>query len=292
MRGSICALVTPFSKNGVDYATLGDLIQRQADAGSYGIVPCGTTGESPTLSHTEHEEIIAFSVKRAKPLGLKVLAGTGSNSTAEAIRTTTFAKECGSDGALIVTPYYNKPNEAGLKKHFAALSEIDFPLCLYNVPGRCGVNLRPRFIMELCRSFPQIKGVKVANGNLEEISETIHLLRNNNLDVAVLSGDDALTLPILSVGGVGVISVIANVMPEQVSALLRLWDERRITDAQDLSIKLFPLSKALLDVAPNPIPIKSLLKHLGFKIGECRLPLALLEETAMAELFKIYEETQ
>ncbi|GAC1468844.1 MAG: 4-hydroxy-tetrahydrodipicolinate synthase [Isosphaeraceae bacterium] len=265
--GCTVALVTPFRDGNVDYQGLDALVDWQIAQGTQILSPVGTTGESPTLSHDEHERVIRAVVERSAGRA-KVLAGTGSNSTAEAVRLTRFAAKAGVDGALVVSPYYNRPTQEGLYAHFAKIAEsVDLPIVLYNVPARTGRNVDPATIERIARSGPVV-AVKEAGGSLDQVSDV--LLRT---DLTVLSGDDSLTLPMLAVGAEGVVSVVGNLVPRDVMALLSAFERGELAEARRLHAKLFPLCRDLLGLAPNPIPVKTALALLGRGNGEMRLPL-------------------
>src|SRR5580704_6558318 len=236
--------------------------------------PVGTTGESPTLTHEEHERVIAIVVEAAAGRA-KVMAGTGSNSTAEAIRLTRFAARSGVDGSLQVAPYYNRPNQEGMYRHFAAIAECtDLPLVLYNIPGRTGRNVEPETIERLAKIGP-IVAVKEAAGSLDQVSELVV-----RTDLTILAGDDSLTLPMLAVGAEGVVSVVANLVPRDVIALLDAFANSRVDLARERHSRLFPLCRDLLGLAPNPVPVKMALAVLGRGNGELRLPLCPLDDNA------------
>ena len=267
--GSWVALVTPFHRGKVDERRLRQLVEFHARHGTDGIVPCGTTGESATLSHEEHDRIVEL-VIAASAGRLKVLAGTGSNNTAEAIRLTKRAKQAGADGALLISPYYNKPTQEGLYRHFRAVAEsVELPLVLYNIASRTAVNIEPETIARLVRDVPTIVGVKESSGNLEQMSRTLALCGEQ---LTLLSGDDGLTLPVLAIGGRGVISVVANLVPELVSRLVRVFRDGEVREAQRLHLRLLPLVRALF-IETNPIPIKTAMGFLGMIEPELRLPL-------------------
>ena len=231
----------------------------------------GTTGESPTLTHDEHERVIALVVETAAGRA-RVMPGTGSNSTAEAIRLTRFAARAGADGALLVAPYYNRPNQEGLYRHFATIAEtVDLPLVLYNIPGRTGRNVEPETVERLAQLGP-IVAIKEAAGSLDQVSE---LVTRTNL--TILSGDDSLTLPMLAVGAEGVVSVVANLVPRDVLALIDAFLAGRLEEARERHARLFPLCKDLLGLAPNPVPLKAALELLGRGNGELRLPMCALD---------------
>lgn len=269
--GLTVALVTPFRNGDIDFDELRRLVDWHVEQGTDCLSPCGTTGESPTLDHDEHERVVAAVVERAAGR-IKVMAGSGSNSTREAIRLTRFAKKTGADGALMVGPYYNKPTQEGYYRHFAAVAEaVDLPIVLYNIPGRTGSNILPETIARLAE-LPQIVGVKEATGSLDQASQIAALSH-----LTILSGDDSLTLPLMSIGGRGVVSVVGNVVPRDMKALITAFDNGRVTEALQWHHKLFPLCRDMLGVATNPIPIKAALKLLGRGTGELRLPMCALD---------------
>jgi 4-hydroxy-tetrahydrodipicolinate synthase len=278
--GCTVALVTPFRDGEVDEAALRRLVEWHIAQGTPVLSPVGTTGESPTLTHEEHERVIAIVVETAAGRA-KVVAGTGSNSTAEAIRLTRFAARAGVDGSLQVAPYYNRPNQEGLYRHFAAVAECsDLPLVLYNVPSRTGRNIEPETVERLAAIGP-IVAVKEAAGSLDQVSELI-----GRTNLTILSGDDSLTLPMLAIGGEGVVSVVANLVPRDVIALIEAFKEGRLAEAREHHKRLFPLSRDLLALAPNPMPVKTALAILGRGNGEMRLPLCPLDERAREALVK------
>ena len=276
--GSLVALVTPFAEGQVDYETLRELVEFQVQSGTDGIVPVGTTGESPTLSHEENNEVVRVVVEEVAGR-VPVIAGTGSNSTAEAIDMTRHAKAVGADGSLQVNPYYNKPTQEGLRQHFTAVAnEVDIPIVLYNIPGRCAVGMTAETIARLAE-IENIVAIKEATGELDIASEIA-----NSTGLTILSGDDSLTLPIASVGGKGVISVVANIVPTDVKALTDAILEGDFTAARQWHNKLFLMSKALLSLATNPIPIKAAMAILQRCSDEMRLPLVTLESEKKATL--------
>jgi len=276
------ALVTPFQDGKVDYKTLDELVEFHLESGTDGIVPVGTTGESPTLSHEEHKKVIERVVK-AVGGKIPVIAGTGSNSTAEAIDLTAFARKVGADGSLQVCPYYNKPMQEGFYQHFKAIAqEVDIPLVLYNIPGRCGgKGLTPETIERLSK-IENIVAVKEATGSLDQASEIA-----SRCDLTILSGDDSLTLPIASVGGKGVISVVANIVPADVKAMTDLILQGDFVSARRWHRKLFGLSKSLLSLATNPIPIKAAMAMLDMASEELRLPMTPLADEKRSALSRI-----
>ncbi len=276
--GCTVALVTPFRDGEVDYEALGRSVDWQIAQGTPVISPVGTTGESPTLTHEEHERVIDAVVERVAGRA-KVLAGTGSNSTTEAIRLTRFAARAGADGALLVSPYYNRPTQEGLYRHYAKLAEsVDLPMVLYNVPGRTGRNVEPETVERLARHAP-IVAIKEASGSLDQVSDILA-----RTDLTVLSGDDSLTLPMMAVGAEGVISVVANLVPADVIAMIDAFRSGNLAEARKRHLKLFPLCRDLLGLAPNPIPVKTALSLLGRGNGEMRLPLCPPEERGLLAL--------
>lgn len=268
--GMSVAMITPFRDGQVDIAALKQQVEFQIQAGTTCLCPVGTTGESPTLSHAEHERVIAVVVEAAAGR-VKVMPGTGSNSTAEALRLTRWAARTGADAALVVAPYYNKPTQEGFYQHFKALAEaVDIPICLYNIPGRTGKNVEPETIARLAE-LPNIAMVKEATGSMDQASQILALT-----DLTILSGDDSMTLPLLAIGGRGVISVVGNIVPKDMIALCKAFDAGQIAEAQRWHRKLFPLCRDMLALATNPIPIKAAMKMLGRDSGELRLPMTPL----------------
>ena len=277
--GSIVALVTPFRDGRVDEKGLRELIEYQMDNGTNGIVPCGTTGESATLSHKEHQHLVEITVDAVRKL-VPVIAGTGSNSTEEAVGLTQHALVAGADAALMITPYYNKPTQEGLYQHFCKVaSEVEIPIILYNVPSRTGVNLLPSTVARLAK-IGNIVGIKEASGSLQQIIDIIALCGE---DFIVLSGDDFLVLPILAVGGKGVISVVANVAPRDMAELVRAFQGGNLARAKALQYKLRPLNDAMF-LETNPIPVKTALALMGKISGELRLPLCSMAEPNLNRL--------
>src|SRR6516162_2750057 len=276
--GVTVALVTPFRNGEIDFDDLGRLVDWHVEQGTDCLSPVGTTGESPTLDHEEHERVIAAVVERAAGR-IKVMPGTGSNSTREAIRLTRFAKRTGADGALMVGPYYNKPTQEGYYRHFAAVAEaVELPIVLYNIPGRTGSNILPETVARLAELKP-IVGVKEAPGSLDQASQIAALT-----DLTILSGDDSLTLPLMSIGGRGVVSVVGNIVPRDMKALVSAFDAGRVHDALQWHRKLFPLCRDMLGVATNPIPVKMAMKLLGRGTGELRLPMCPGDKSAEAKI--------
>lgn len=269
-EGSYVALVTPFKDDeSLDEAKLKELIEFQIEGGTHGIVPCGTTGESPALSETEHDRVIEITVETVNGR-VPVIAGTGSNSTTRTLRATEHAKAAGADAALIVTPYYNKPTQEGLYAHYMKIADsVDIPIIVYNVPGRCGTDILSPTIARLAE-HPNIVALKEATGELKRASEVVNLCPD---DFVVLSGDDVNTLPILAVGGKGVISVAANIVPADVAEMCNAFHAGNLELAQKLHYKTLPLSINLF-IETNPIPVKTALKLMGKLNGKVRLPLA------------------
>jgi 4-hydroxy-tetrahydrodipicolinate synthase len=280
-RGSIVALVTPFKNGKVDEDALRELIEFQVKGGTSAIVPCGTTGESATLDFEEHKRVIDITVKAVNKR-VPVIAGTGGNSTSEAIELTEHAKHVGVDATLQVTPYYNKPSQEGLYRHFKAIAEaVPLPQVLYNVPGRTGLNMLPETVARLA-DIKEIVAIKEASGNLGQMAEIIGLVGDK---ITLLSGDDNLTLPVLAIGGKGVISVVANIEPVDTANMIIQWEKGNIEEAKRLYYKLLPLCQAMF-YETNPVPVKTSLALMG-KIGdEMRLPLAPLSQGNLEKLKK------
>jgi len=270
--GLSVAIVTPMRDGELDKERLKEQIEFQIDAGTNCIVPVGTTGESPTLSHPEHETVIAETIQIVAGRA-KVMAGTGSNSTAEAISLTDWAAKEGADAALHVAPYYNKPTQEGFYQHYKAIADaVDVPICVYNIPGRTGKNIEPETIARMAEC-QNIVMVKEATGSLDQASQILSMT-----DLTVLSGDDTMTLPLLSVGGEGVVSVVGNIVPEDMLALLNAFKSGNIPLAQEMHHKLFPLCRDLLSLATNPIPLKAAMAWLGRDTGSMRLPMTPLND--------------
>ncbi len=282
--GTYVALVTPFKGDQVDYESLEKLIEFQVKAGVAGVVPCGTTGESPTLSHKEHDEVIEQVVKFSAGR-IHVMAGTGSNSTAEAIRLTKHAEAAGADSALLVAPYYNKPTQDGLYEHFKTIAEnTSLPLVLYNIPGRCGVEIAPETIAKLFE-IKNIVAVKHATGSMDGASAL-----QTMCDIDILSGDDSMTLPLMSIGGKGVVSVIGNIIPSDMKALTDAALSGDFAKAQELHTKMFALAKGMLSLATNPIPIKCAMSMLGMCQETLRLPMVPMKAELKDKLRKMLVE--
>jgi 4-hydroxy-tetrahydrodipicolinate synthase len=280
--GTYTALITPFTKDGkVDESRLRQLVEQQIAAGIDGLVPCGTTGESPTLDHEEHNHVIELVVKFAAKR-CAVIAGTGSNSTAEAVFMTQYARKVGADASLQVAPYYNKPTQAGLYAHFRAIAEqADIPLILYNIPGRCGVDIANDTIARLRRDLPKhIVGLKEATGVVDRVSQLRTLV---DRDFCILSGDDSLTLPMMSVGAVGVISVVSNMIPRELTEMTHAALKGDFERAGRIHTKLFPLFKDLF-CETNPIPLKAAMAMMGLCEEIYRLPLVPMSDANRAQL--------
>jgi 4-hydroxy-tetrahydrodipicolinate synthase len=267
--GTYTALVTPFKNGAFDREAFESLIESQISGGVEGVVPVGTTGESPTLSHEEHSQVIQTAIERADGR-CRVIAGTGSNSTAEAISLTREAERLGADAALLVAPYYNKPSQEGVYRHYRAIAgAVGIPMILYSIPGRCGIEIGVETVARLATDCANIVGIKEAGGSVERVSQLQQALP---ADFEILSGDDSLTLPFLSAGGVGVISVASNLLPRQISALVRAWREGRVNEAVEAHRRHYRLFKDLF-IEPNPVPIKYALSLQNAMSAEVRLPL-------------------
>jgi len=278
--GAMVALMTPFQDGEVDYNTLDELLEFQLENGIDAVVPTGTTGESPTLSHTEHRKVIKHIVKTVAGQ-VPVIPGTGSNSTQEAIKLTEYAKKVGADATLQVDPYYNKPTQEGFYQHFKTIAEtVDLPVILYDIPGRCGAGMTPQTIARLAE-LENIVALKEATGSMDHASEVATLC-----DLTILSGDDSMTLPLAAVGGKGVISVVANIVPADIKAMTDLILSGELTEARKWHNKLFDLSKGMLTLATNPIPIKAAASMLNLVSEEMRLPMVPLDEEKKETLRK------
>lgn len=276
--GLSVALVTPFRSGQVDLETLQQQVEFQVRAGTTCVCPVGTTGESPTLSHPEHERVIAAVVEAAAGR-IKVMPGTGSNSTDEALHLTRWAEKAGADAALVVGPYYNKPTQEGFYQHFKALAHaVEIPICIYNIPGRTGKNIEPETIARMAE-LPNIAMVKEATGSMDQASQILAMT-----DLTVLSGDDSLTLPLLAIGGRGVISVVGNIVPGDMIALCREFESGDVAEAQRWHRKLFPLCRDMLGLATNPIPVKAAMQLLGRDTGELRMPMTPLSDDQEVKL--------
>jgi 4-hydroxy-tetrahydrodipicolinate synthase len=284
-KGSIVAIVTPFKKGKVDEKALGDLIEWHIAQGTNAIVPCGTTGESATLDYEEHYRVIDFTVKTVNKR-VPVIAGTGANSTAETIEITKHAKKTGADAALLVAPYYNKPTQEGLYRHYKTVADaVNIPIVLYNVPGRTSVNILPSTVARLAE-IKNIVAIKEATGDMKQVSEVIRLCGDR---ITVISGDDFTTLPLLALGGKGVISVSANVAPKDVSSMCSLWMKGQHDKARAIHYKLEPLNAAMF-IETNPIPVKTALAMMGKIHEEFRLPLCEMAAANKEKLRKVLKD--
>ena len=278
-KGSIVAIVTPFKNGQVDENAYRKLIEFQIENGTSAIVPCGTTGESATLGVNEHAQVIDIAVAAVNKR-VPVIAGTGGNSTREAIELSKHAKEVGADATLQVTPYYNKPTQEGLFRHYEAiLKEVPLPQVLYNVPGRTSVNLLPETVARLAK-FPEIVAIKEASGNVGQMADVVRMAGEN---ITLLSGDDNLTLPVLAIGGKGVVSVAANIVPADTANLVKAWAEGNVEEAKALFYKLLPLCKAMF-FETNPIPVKTSAALMGLIRDEMRLPMCPMDPSNLEKL--------
>ena len=282
--GLTVAMITPFRDGQVDIEALQQNVEFQIEAGTTCLCPVGTTGECPTLSHPEHERVIA-AVVEATAGRAKVMAGTGSNSAEEALRLTRWAAKRGADAALIVAPYYNKPTQEGFFQHFRALAEaVDIPICVYNIPGRTGKNIEADTIVRMAE-LPNVTMVKEASGSMDAASQILA-----KTDLTLLSGDDSLTLPLMSLGGQGVVSVVGNIVPKDVIAMIRAFASGNLREAQCLHFKLFPMCRDMLGLSTNPIPIKAAMQMLGRDSGDLRMPLTRLTSAEQDKLRKTLVE--
>jgi 4-hydroxy-tetrahydrodipicolinate synthase len=283
--GSIVAIITPFRDGKVDEPALRNLIEWQIADGTDGIVPCGTSGESATLSYEEHNRVVELTVQTVRRR-VPVIAGTGSNSTEEAIALTRHAKEVGADGALLISPYYNKPTQEGLYLHHRAVAEaVDLPQILYNIPGRTAVNMTPQTVARLSK-VKNIVGIKEGAGSLQQVCDIIHLCSDR---FTVLSGDDALTLPMLAVGAKGVITVTANVAPADMAAMVDAWAAGDTAKAREIHYKLYPLFQALF-LETNPIPVKHAVALMGKATADLRLPLCAMSQENLDKLTQVMKD--
>jgi 4-hydroxy-tetrahydrodipicolinate synthase len=282
IEGVYTALITPFTNdNEVDEAGLRRLVEFAVKGGVSGLVPCGTTGESATLSHDEHKRVIDVVIDAST---VPVIAGTGSNNTEEAVEFTKHAEDAGAAGCLLITPYYNKPNVRGLKEHIAKIGgAVDIPLILYNIPSRTGQNISAETQIELAAEVPNLKGAKEASGDLKQVGTIIQMAADQGLDFAVMAGDDFLTLPIMSLGGKGVISVASNIAPKDMCAMVAAMSKNEVEKAQAINIKLYPLFDSMF-LETNPIPVKKAAELMGLPAGNVRLPLGALSEANVEKL--------
>ncbi len=282
--GLTVAMITPFRDGQVDIETLQRNVEFQIGAGTTCLCPVGTTGECPTLSHPEHERVIAAVVEAAAGRA-KVMAGTGSNSTEEALRLTRWAAKRGANAALVVAPYYNKPTQEGFFQHFKALANaVDIPICVYNIPSRAGKNIEADTIVRMAE-LPNITMVKEASGSMDAASQILA-----KSDLTLLSGDDSLTLPLMAIGARGVVSVVGNIVPKDVIAMIHAFESGNLREAQRLHFKLFPLCRDMLGLSTNPIPIKAAMQMLGRDSGDLRMPLTRLTSDERDKLRKTLAE--
>ena len=279
-QGVYPAMVTPFTnKDEIDVEGMRSNIAYLQKGGVAGLVPCGSTGESATLTHDEHKKLVELTVEAAS---VPVIAGTGSNNTAEAVELTRYAQDAGADAALLIVPYYNKPMKSGLIKHFSAIAEAcEIPLILYNIPGRTGINMDAETISTMAHEYSNVAAVKEASANFSQISDIVEL--TNDLEFSVLSGDDGLTLPMMALGATGVISVTADILPKQMGQLTQFCLDGNYAKAREVHYQLAPLFKALF-IETNPIPIKKACDLLGLAGGPLRLPLTAMAEPNVAKL--------
>ena len=286
LEGTFTAMVTPFSNGTINESKLREMVEFQIENGISGLVPCGTTGESPTLSHEEHHRVVNIVIETVNGR-IPVIAGTGSNNTTEAISLTEHAMKSGADAALLITPYYNRPSQSGLIQHYKAVAMgCKLPLIIYNCPGRTSVNTTADTIVEL--SFvPNIIGIKEASGNIDQICDII--VRTPD-DFTILSGDDSMTVPMISVGGKGVISVISNIAPKQMVEMTRSALDGDFDSARKIHAELFPLMRSLMKVETNPSPVKTAMNIMGMNMGPLRLPLSEPDEDGKATLEKLMKK--
>ncbi|MBM3249114.1 MAG: 4-hydroxy-tetrahydrodipicolinate synthase [Candidatus Omnitrophica bacterium] len=285
-EGSMVAIVTPFKNGKFDEKKYAELIEFQIKNGTAGIVPCGTTGESPTLTFEEHDRVIALTVEVVNKR-VPVIAGTGSNSTEEAIMLTKHAEKVGADASLQVSPYYNRPSQKGLYLHFKAIADaVKIPLILYNIAGRTGVNIEPETMAKLASDCKNLVGVKEASGSLDQMSRIRQVCPKNFL---LISGDDSLTLPLMAIGGIGVISVVANIVPRDVANMVNEFKAGNIKKAEEIHYKLLPLTKAMF-IETNPMPVKTAMGLLGMCNPEIRLPLCSLADENLDKLKKALKD--
>lgn len=278
-HGALSALVTPFRDGAIDEKALRELVEWQIQSGVDGLVPCGSTGESATLTHAEHEQIIKVVIGQTRQR-VPVIAGTGSNSTAEAIRLTAYAREAGADGALLISPYYNKPTQDGIYRHYKAIAgAVDLPLVVYNIPGRTGSNIAPETFARMCE-IRNIIGVKEASGSMDQCAD---ILKYCGERLTLLAGDDSLTLPLMAMGAKGVISVITNVMPREMHELATAGLDGDFARARELHFRMLPVMRALF-LETNPIPIKQACALMGKCANEVRMPLVPMTPPAAEKL--------
>ncbi len=285
LKGAFTAIVTPFKNGQLDEEAYRALIERQIEGGIHGLVPCGTTGESPTLSHAEHKRVVEILIDQVKKR-VPVIAGAGSNSTAESVELTKHAQAAGADYALMITPYYNKPTQEGLFQHYKTVADATkIPIVVYNVPGRTSVNLLPETMARLA-AIPNIAGLKDATGDLKQGSKTLELCGDK---IAVLSGDDFTTFPLLCVGGMGVISVVSNVVPKDMAGMCDAFFKGDLAEAKELHYKMWPLTEAMF-FETNPVPVKAAMKMLGKITGEVRQPLCPMSAANEEKLRQVMQK--
>ena len=284
-KGALTAIVTPFVNGQVDEEGLRDLIEFQIEQGINGLVPCGTTGESPTLSHAEHKRVVEITV-HAVNKRVPVVSGAGSNCTAEALDFVKHAMEVGADATLQVTPYYNKPTQEGCYQHFKAIADLGLPVVIYNIQSRCGINIETPTMARLAE-HKNIVAVKEASGSIQQMAD-VYRACGDKIDM--LSGDDGVTLPLLSIGGKGIISVLSNVIPAELVKLCRLWDEGDTKGALDHFMWMLPMMKAIF-FESNPIPIKAVMAEKGLiKSSEARLPITTISDEAKERVFQVFRD--
>ncbi|MEN3013135.1 MAG: 4-hydroxy-tetrahydrodipicolinate synthase [Endomicrobiia bacterium] len=290
-KGSIVALVTPFKNGEVDEKKLCELVEWHISEGTDALLPCGTTGESPTLSYEEHNRVIEIVVKQARKR-IPVIGGTGTNSTSESLLLSEHAKNVGCDALLLVVPYYNRPTQEGMVQHFKLIAEkTGMPIIIYNIPGRTSSNLEPQSFVRLVKECKNIVGIKEASGSIEQVSQIYSLLLQDGLEnkISILSGDDSMTYPIMCLGGKGVVSVVANIIPKKVSQFTSLLLEKKFEEAQKLHYELYPLMKAMF-IETNPIPVKAAMEMMGLCSGEVRLPLTFISSQNKEKLENILKK--
>lgn len=290
-QGSIVALVTPFKDGEVDEKKLCELVEWHISEGTDAILPCGTTGESPTLSYEEHNKVIEIVVRQTKKR-VPVIGGTGTNSTSESLLLSEHAKNVGCDALLLIVPYYNKPTQEGMYQHFKTIAEkTKMPIIVYNIPGRTSVNLEPQTFVKLVKDCEYIVGIKEASGSVEQVSQIFSLLLQEGLEnkVSILSGDDSMTYPLMCLGGKGVISVLANIMPKKMHEFTKLLLDKKYEEAKKIHYELYPLMKAMF-IETNPIPVKTAMGAMGLCSDELRLPMSPMKEENKQKLFSILKK--
>lgn len=287
-QGSIVALVTPFKNGEVDEKKLCELVEWHISEGTDALLPCGTTGESPTLSYEEHNRVIEIVVKQARKR-IPVIGGTGTNSTSESLLLSEHAKNVGCDALLLIVPYYNKPTQEGMYQHFKTIAEkVKMPVIVYNIPGRTSANLEPQTFVRLVKDCEYIVGIKESSGSVEQVSQIYSLLLQEGLEnkVSILSGDDSMTYPIMCLGGKGVISVLANILPKKMHEFTQLMLDKKFEEAKRLHYELYPLMKTMF-IETNPIPVKTAMEMMGLCSSELRLPMTQMSTENKEKLRKI-----